>query len=95
MSGWNGAFWLAAGGPEDACAAGGEDHGPPERVDGGLGLVFEDGFGGVERIDVAGGDEADWVFAGEVFGDLAVGGFTGDRGVVRVEKGDPAPACAG
>ena len=95
MSGWESLFRLTAGGPEDACAAAGEDHGPPERVDGGFGLMFEDGFCWVERVDVAGGDEADWVFAGEVFCDLAVGGFTGDRGVVGVEERDPAPAGAG
>ena len=95
MSGWESLFWLAAGGPEDAGAAAGEDEGPPERVDGGLGLMFEDGFCWVERIDVAGGDEADGVFAGEVFGDLAVGGFPGDRGVVGVEERDPAPAGSG
>ena len=95
MSGWESLFWLAAGGPEDAGAAAGEDHGPPERVDGGFGLMFEDGFCRVERIDVAGGDEADGVFAGEVFGDLAVGGFPGDRGVVGVEERDPAPAGTG
>jgi len=95
MSGWESLFWLAAGGPEDAGAAAGEDHGPPERVDGGFGLMFEDGFCRVERIDVAGGDEADWVFAGEVCGDLAVGGFPGDRGVVGVEERDPAPAGTG